>query len=133
MLIEEALNHLLQSQAGGKVYPGAAGLNAVPPYIIYNQIGGTGLETLQGAAGMETPIFQIDVYDTTFAGVAQIADAVKRTFRNFSGVVTVGEAGIDIKHIHWQSQRSGQDRTTEPLLYRITQDYRISYIDPFKE
>ena len=127
VFVDEALATLLAPL--GDVHPDAAPQGTEAPFIIYMQISETGEETLDGPAGLERPIFQIDVYDKRFGPAKIKAKEIEKVLRGFSGPVTVGGETLIITHISKRSERSGKETTESPILFRRTLEFRISYID----
>ena len=61
-----------------RIYPNLASEDAVMPYLVYQQIGGSRLHSNAGALGSCDGGWQITCYDSTYLGVRALADAVRQ-------------------------------------------------------
>lgn len=73
MTVEIDLQVLLEGLASGSVYPDVAGDDAVPPYLVYQQVGGTSTQFVERALpSKKNGRFQVAVWAATRKEAAAI-------------------------------------------------------------
>lgn len=132
--IYELIKALVTSE---KVYWLAAPPNTAGPYLIFQQIdssqfGKPVLNREAGQAGTVQASIQIDAYGTTAAEAAALGKSVEYTLDGYSGTVYHGNnSPQDSVVIGGITKQPGAfylvDRTDEPLLYRNSAVYLVTY------
>jgi hypothetical protein len=76
-MIQQDLFTALAAVAGGRVFPNIAPSNVQKPYVVYARISSAPENTLADGAPIDNVRLQVDCFDTTYAGVVTLAEAVK--------------------------------------------------------
>lgn len=86
-MMDEDLYTLLSPLCANRVYPSGARENTAVPYIVYLRVATTPqnvLDKLGGDPVASRALVQIDAYDTTYASVRSIIDAVCAAMLTFA-------------------------------------------------
>lgn len=130
---ERAIFELLKPLvAAGSVYGLRAKKNAAAPFIVYQRIGSTRLgEHLQGRAHLAQADVQVDVYANDYFAAKDLAATIESTLAGYRGTVYHGNASpqefVKIAGVTVQGDSDLLDETDEPLLYRNTAVYTVTY------
>lgn len=131
IVMEKAIYELLKTKAGGRVYAMRAPQNSAAPFIVYQRIGSTRWRCINNPSGVGQADVRIDVYDTTFYGSKELAVDVEETLDGYSGsVIITGDSPQDvvvIGGISLQDDVDIIDQTDQPMLYRNSATYLITY------
>lgn len=88
--MEAALTALLAPVADGKRFWLRSPQATKPPYVILQRITGIRDYHMQGASGLVESRVQIDCYDKTYSGVADIARSVVSILSGYRGGIIQG-------------------------------------------
>ncbi len=81
-MIQEQLQTVLATLVDGASYPNMAEQDAQAPFIVYQRITSLTNNNLLGPSDLQNTRVQIDVYDKTYAGVQQIAAALRAAMQS---------------------------------------------------
>ncbi len=87
-MIQEQVVAALSGVAGGRVYPNVAPNNVQKPYLVYMRVASSQENTLADGIPVENTRMQIDCFDTTYAAVVALAEAVKAAMK-VSGITNL--------------------------------------------
>lgn len=130
---ERAINELLKPLAAtGLVYALCAAKNSATPFIVFQRIGSERLgEHLQGRAHLAQADIQIDVYANDYYAAKDLAATIESTLAGYRGTVYHGTASpqefVRIAGVTVQGDSDLLDETDDPLLYRNTNVYTVTY------
>ena len=80
MTVESDVHAALSALVDGRVYPDVAGAGAVLPWIVYQQVGGAAVESLDvGRSGYRNATFQLSCWAADRAAAAALARTVEDT------------------------------------------------------
>jgi len=123
--VEIALEDILTANSGvtalvaQRVYAMKMPQNPTYPLITYFRVSGPRVESMQGASGLASPRFQIDIWAKTYAETKAIARAVQLALEGYRA--TVGT--VPVQGILFDSDRDLYEST--PELYRVSMDFVI--------
>jgi len=123
--IEEALYSKLSNDAGvsglvsTRVFPNLMPQNPTYPLLVYTRVSGPRIHSHDGSSGLAHPLFQIDSWAETYAGVKALAEKVRLALQGFSGTV----ATVVINGILFEGDRDLYEDGVEE--FRVSSDYRI--------
>ena len=125
MLAECAVYTLLDGlpQLSGRVHALSAPEAAVPPFAVYQRVGGQGVASLSGPSGLAQPRIQVTVYAVTYLEAKEIANAVRMRLDGFRGSV----AGVRVGGIALQVELDRYESEATPPLYAVVQDYFVTH------
>lgn len=82
MTLEEQVHAALQGLAGGKVFPDLAPAGTLPPYIVYQAVGGAPINFVGGEApGKENTIVQVSAWAATRIAASALGKQIEGTLR----------------------------------------------------
>lgn len=134
--VEPAIFELVESLASGNAFWLAAPPNQAAPFIIYQGVDGDTfgknvLNRSAGQAGTVQAYIQVDCYGLTPTVAKELAKAVESTLDGYSGTVYHGtdspQDSVVIGGISLQNDVDIVDRTDEPLLFRNSAVYLVTY------
>jgi len=76
-VIQEQLQAVLAPLVAGASFPNLAAQNAAPPYIVYQRVVSMTHNNLLAPSDLQNTRVQIDAYAKTYAGVQQLAAAIR--------------------------------------------------------
>ena len=80
-MIQEQVVTALTGVAGGRIYPNVAPNNVATPFVVYMRVANTQENTLADGVPVENTRLQIDCFDSTYAAVITLAEAVKAAMK----------------------------------------------------
>lgn len=108
-----------------RIYPVIAPASAALPFATWRRQAVQREMTLSGPSGMPVVTLALDIYDTTYAGVREIADRVREVLDGFRGGMG-NYARVALVNLLNESdgfvQLAGGDL---PPVYSVTQTYTI--------
>lgn len=114
---------IVGSGSSARIFPGFAEQDTAPPYIVYQRVAGPRVTVLDGASGLAQPVYQIDAYAGTKDAAKALADQIRIALNGFRGTVgsetAKGSTLLDDRDIF--------EGSTDPRLYRVSADFRISH------
>lgn len=129
---DKAIYELLKTYASGRVYAMLAPQNATAPFIVFQEIDSERWRSINGPSGVAQATFQIDVYDDSIYDAKTLAAQIEETLDGFSGNVDMAGSDspsniLNIGGISLQNAVDLIDQTEEPLLYRRSATYLVTY------
>lgn len=122
MTVERIIHDMLAAIVGaGKVFPDVAPLETVPPYAVFQQVGGQSITFMERAVpSIKNGRFQITVWSATRADAAAKALAIESAFIMSAAVQAepLGSAVADTEEF----ALAGQAATR---LYAMRQDFSV--------
>jgi len=128
---EPAIYQKIKTAVGhSRVYPLRAPQNATAPFIVYQRSNSDRWRSINNPSGIAQATMQIDVYAATFEEIRSISSTIEQSLDGFNGLVYYGtnspqdfvEIGATL-----QDDFDTLDSTDEPLLYRNSATYTITY------
>jgi hypothetical protein len=98
--IEELITAVMKNDAtiagivGARIYPLRVPQDADMPAITYQKISGRWHVQMSGPHNMSEERFQINCWETTYAGVKALADAVRAALNGYDSTINVVEVHI---------------------------------------
>lgn len=135
-MIEKALYTLLKNlvpQVSGEdqVFFLRAPDKSKGPFIILQRLDGDRWRSINGPSGMAQATFRIDSYSPGFYSLKAISDAVEETLDGYKGIVYHGDDSPQefsrIAGISLVTETELIDETDDPLLYRHSATYLVTY------
>lgn len=129
-MFEESLyRHLIGSNginaiAGDRIFPLMLPQNCPLPAVTYQKVSGERLHSLQGDTGYTTPVFQISARADTYAQCKVLAEQIRLSLQNFSGVMG-GAAGTDIGAVLLMGEVEGYEPDTNSWYNHM--DFKFHY------
>jgi len=133
MTMERALYEKIKTTPvpGNRIYALRAPQNASAPFVVYQRIDSDRWRHINGPTGMVQATMQIDIYAVSYNQAKQLALDIENTLDGFRGTVAYGSNSpqdtIRFGGISCQTDLDILDQTDEPFLYRVSQDYLITY------
>jgi hypothetical protein len=129
--MEKAIYELLKTFASGRVYALRAPQNATTPFIVFQRTGSERWRSINGPSGVGQALMQIDVYADTIYAAKELAVDIEESLDGYSGNVTISDDSppdvVVIGGISLQDDVDLIDQTDEPLLYRNSATYLVTY------
>jgi len=134
-MIEEAIFKILKDDAavaaivGDKIVPQRAAQQTDLPYVVYELISSQHMKDMDGASGLANPLFRLTSWETTYAKVKALAEAVRLALVGFRGTID----GNVIQGIFLENQLDGFDLRpdgSEGNADRVIQEWSIWYCEP---
>lgn len=115
----------ITSLSSNKIYPIVAPVNAVKPYIIYQQISNNPVHTMENDADLHSVRVQVSTWSTSFSQLVGISTQIKATLRDFSG--TLGTSNFVVQRIFYDSEFDfpEYDSELDTITYHRSQDFII--------
>jgi len=112
---------------GLKIYPQQAPADAAYPLVTFSQVTDGSKETrgVSGPASLFRTLQQVDIYSRDRANADAIANAIRQ---GIDGAINETWGGMAIRAVIFDYQLDA-DFEPDPNLYRIIQQYRISYAE----
>jgi hypothetical protein len=112
--IEEAIVTRLAAQVpslSGKIYPAFDAPENIPlPYCTYQRISTSRYETLTEAGSFE-PVFQFNIYNTTYTNMRSLRKSVRQAFEDVLGEYAAGAPYV--QRVTIESEFDGYDTETD--------------------
>ena len=108
----------------GRVYARTLPQNPKLPAVVYSRISGTRVESLQGASGLASPRFQIDVFAERYDEVKTLTRDIQLALEGKRGSF----GGVDVQGILYQGDRDMTDDLTDNLTidqHRVMMEFTI--------
>ena len=116
----------VNSAVSGRIYQTFPGNAATLPYIVFSKVSDPGYQHQGGAAGIASPIFQVDVWASTNASRDTVSETVRNALDGFSGTVS----SVDIRRISMLSNNDTHedpdDASSRPN-YRARMEFQVWY------
>lgn len=135
-IVEKAIFELLKDHVPAvsgikQVFALRAPDNSKGPFIIFQRTDGGRWRHINGPSGMAQVSTQIDVYSPGYYSAKGIAAAVEDTLDGFKGIVYHGadspQEFVRIAGISLENETELLDETDQPLLYRHSASYLVTY------
>lgn len=131
LLYEAAAPDVGTPLADARIYALKAPDHVTAPFIVFQRIDKPQIRVINGPSGLAQAVMQIDFYARTYYGANDLARKVDSAIDGFRGVVPYGNNSpqdeIKFGGISQQNDIETLDETDEPLLYRVTMTYLITY------
>lgn len=133
MTMERALYQKLTAitEVSNRIYALRAPQNVTAPFIVYQRVSSDRWRSINGPSRMVQATMQIDVYAQKFSEVKDLALAVEQLLDGFRGEVAYGSDSpqdtLRFAGISLVNDVDILDQTDEPLLYRVSADYLVTY------
>ena len=128
---ERAIYELLKGFAESRVYALQAKQNTAVPFIVFQRTDSQRWRSMNNPSGMAQAYIQIDCYGKDYYEAKELAAAVETALDGYRGTVYHGNASPQdftrIGGISLQSDLDLLDQTDEPLLFRNTATYLVTY------
>jgi Protein of unknown function (DUF3168) len=106
------------------IFAGEMPEGAPTPVVVYRQVDGRGLVTMDGPDGLQFVRMQFSCYGKNYLGSKQLARAVRQVLEKFTGVLSEGTCVDNMQTI------IEMDTFEEaPYLYHTAVDIEIVYAD----
>lgn len=114
------------------VYAQRAEKNSTAPFVVFQRIGSARLgEHLQGRAHLAEADIQVDVYANDYYAAKDLAAIIESSLAGYRGTVYHGTGSpqefVRIAGVTVQGDSDLLDETDDPLLYRNTNVYTVTY------
>lgn len=106
-----------------RIYPDKAPQHATAPYVVFQRVSGTHLESHQGSSGLAMPRFQFDAWAPQRSAAENVGKQIRLALQGYSNLSPV--SGTIIQAILAEGHGGGYDDKTE--LFRHRQDYFIHH------
>ena len=131
-ICEPAIIELLKTLAGGNVLLMRAPDDQDPPFIIIQRIDGRRWRSLNNPSGIAQATIQIDAYTARYHDTKKLGADIEAILDGFAGQVYHGSAipqtdFVKINGISLQRDVDILDQTDDPLLYRSSATYLVTY------
>ncbi len=130
-MMEKALFELIKTYASGRIYALRAPQNVTAPFVVFQRIDSDRWRSLTGPSGVAQATVQIDCYAETYYAAKELSEQIEQTLDGYQGIVYFGsDSPLDsvyIGGISLQNDSDIIDQTDEPLLYRNTANYLVTY------
>lgn len=116
----------LQGLVANRIAPWESLQSTEFPCVTYTRVSTDHIHDLRGGSGFAQANVQIDLWGNTYSQVKDMAEYTRRALDGWNGTL----AGHRVSGIFIQSERDMPQRVntgTEKSLYRVMQEYRISY------
>lgn len=133
---EKAIFEKLKNLANGDVFALRAPDNHAGPFIIFQRIDRDNsmkqhVNQTAGVAGTVQALIQIDAYDPEYYAAKDLGASIESILDGFSGTVYHGSESpqdfVEISGIALQNDVDILDQTDEPLLFRSSATYLVTY------
>lgn len=131
-IVEHGIYEKLKHLAGGRVSALRAEQNSETPFIVFQRTDSDDRSrAINNPSGIAKAYIQIDVYDTGYFSTKALAAYVESTLDGFAGSVYYGDDSpqefVQIAGISLQNDVDVLDQTDEPVLYRSSASYLVTY------
>lgn len=129
-MIVEDLTAYLEGNAGlsaliaGRVYAQNLPQKAALPAVVYSEVSGKRMETMEGTTGLNDGRYQITCYALDYKTAKQVSQAVRAALHGFSGAM----GGTNVQNSSLLNERDIWDFVT--LEYRVDLDFQIWHREP---
>lgn len=133
---EPAIYELVKGLVSNNAFWMAATPGQAAPFIVYQQVDGNTLgkavlNRSAGVAGKAQSYIQVDCYATDPQSAKTLGKSVESTLDGYAGTVYYGDDSpqnsLVINGITYQNDIDLVDRTDEPLLFRNSAVYLVTY------
>lgn len=110
---------------GDRVYPVIAPASAALPFVTWRRQAVQREATLSGPSGIATVTLAVDMYDTTYEAVRDLADRCRQVLDGFNGALG---NWISVRNVSLLSESDGFVQLAGgelPPVYSVTQTYTI--------
>jgi hypothetical protein len=110
---------------GNRVYPVIAPASAALPFVTWRRQAVQREATLSGPSGIATVTLAVDMYDTTYEAVRDLADRCRDVLDGFNGALG---NWISVRNVSLLSESDGFVQLAGgelPPVYSVTQTYTI--------
>ena len=127
-MIEATLTRILRAaftsaypngNAAKSVFPLAAPKGAVAPFLIYSRVSASRQYDLDGPIGVASPTFRVDAYALGYLECRKLADAVRLKLDGYDDA--------KVHNVELVQERDLSDLTTDPDLYRVQLEFRVTH------
>lgn len=130
-LPELAVKERLSDLISNRVYPLRAPDNMTDDFIVYQRVGAERYRSINAPSGLVQATIQVDCYSKSYYNVKSLQLAVESRLDGFRGVVSYGSSSpqesVRIGGISLISENELIDTEDEPVLYRVTMSFLITY------
>ena len=130
-ICEPAIYELLNGLAGGNVFSMRAPDNSAGPFIVYQRSAAIRWRHINGPSGITQAFIQIDAYAATYLEAKALGAEIEDILDGYIGNVSHGSNSpqdfVAIGGISLQNDNDFIDETDEPLLYRNSASYLVTY------
>jgi hypothetical protein len=120
-----ASSPLVAELIGDRVYPVIAPASAAIPFLTWRRQGVQREATLSGPSGVANVTLAVDMYDTTYEGVRELADRCREILNGFGGALG---NWISVRNVSLLNESDGFVQLAGgdlPPVYSVTQTYTI--------
>jgi hypothetical protein len=114
------------AEVGQRIYPVLAPATAELPFIAWRRVAVAREQTLGGPMGMATVSLAVELYDTTYAAVRELADMVRVVLDGYGATVE----NTEVKNVSLDNEADGFVQLAGgdlPPVYVVTQTYSIRW------
>ena len=126
-LVEPAIYELLKNLSDGRVYAMRAKQNSATPFIIFQKTDSERIRAINGPSGLVQAYIQVDCYDKGYYTAKTLAAQIETLLDGYRGTVYYDDTFVKIAGISLQNELDIIDQTDDPLLFRNTASYLVTY------
>jgi len=126
-MMERALHELLKNLCGGRVYALRAPQNSPSPFLIFQRIESERWRSIDSPSGIAQATVQVDAYGEKYYDAKDLAAQAETILDGYRGTVAYTGGSTRIAGISLQSDSDLIDQTDEPLLFRNTALYLVTF------
>lgn len=130
-LVEPAIYHLIKNTAPNKVYAHAAPNGETGPFVTFQRVDSVRWRSINGPSGTAQAYMQIDCYAQGYYDAKELGAAIETILDGYRGRVYYGtdspQESVFIAGITLQNDVDVTDETDEPLLFRNSATYLVTY------
>lgn len=108
---------------GTNIYGGQVAQHATAPFVRFFRVGAYRVHSTLGPNGLANPRMQIDCYASTYQGVKELADAVRKSVNGFRGAM----GSVNIGGSRLVSEFDSFDNDEQ--IYRISMDFSFWFTE----
>lgn len=130
-MMERAIYELLKDLCGGRVYALRAPQNSPDPFVIFQRLESERWRSINNPSGIAQATLQVDAYAQKYYDAKDVAAQIESILDGYRGTVTLDgdspQQTVRIAGISLQSDSDMIDQTDEPLLFRNTASYLVTF------
>lgn len=130
-LVEKGIYELIKNTAVNKVFAMAAPDGETGPFVIFQRVDSERWRSINNPSGIAQAYIQIDAYAQGFYDAKELGAAIETVLDGYRGTVYYGtdspQESVFIAGITLQNDADVTDETDEPLLFRNSGTYLVTY------
>lgn len=113
---------------GDRVYPNAAPLGVMVPYLVYARVSATRARSTRGPSGLVAARYQLDIYASTFPNARAVAEAVRKRLDGWRGVLAGPGWSCRVEAVSLVSDQDLYEPEIKPEpLHRVSMDFFVHH------